>query len=134
MMKKLLFAALLLDMAVQAHAATVSDTFTCVGTLTSKGLNPGYYQIIADRSPNDNDMPMTCLLDDVSKPGSKQILAVCQEGDRCIVRASGESGNGNMHSIDEVLSVRRVAQGHAQELSQMLEIPVGRGEASRSWA
>ena len=40
MMKKLLFAALLLDMAVQAYAATVSDTFTCVGTLTSKGLNP----------------------------------------------------------------------------------------------
>jgi hypothetical protein len=104
-MKRLFLLSLLL--LTPAHAATVYDTFTCVGTLTSKGLNPGYYQIIADRNPNDNDMPMTCLLDDVNKPSSKAILAVCHEGDRCIVRASGDSGNANMHSIDKVLSVRR---------------------------
>jgi hypothetical protein len=100
-MKKLfLLSALLLP---SAHAATVRDTFTCVGTLTSKGLNPGFYQIVA---ADHADYPMTCLLDDASKASSKQILAVCHEGDTGIVRARGESGNANMHSIDEVLSVR----------------------------
>jgi hypothetical protein len=101
-MKKLfLLSALLLT---PAHAATVNDTFTCVGTLTSKGLNPGFYQIVA---AGDADYPMTCLLDDASQASSRQILAVCHEGDTCIVRASRQSGNANMHSIDKVLSVRR---------------------------
>jgi len=89
-----------------AHATTVKDTFTCRGTLTSKG-HPGYYDIVAV-SNDEDEYPMTCMLDDANKASSKQILAVCHEGDTCIVRAAGESGNGNRHAIDKVLSVRRV--------------------------
>jgi hypothetical protein len=112
-MKRLfLLSALLLT---PAHAVTVNDTFTCVGTLTSKGLNPGFYQIVA---AGDADYPMTCLLDDASKASTKRILAVCHEGDTCIVRASGQSGNANIHSIDKVLSVRRAPKSISPALAQ----------------
>jgi hypothetical protein len=79
-----------------------NQTFTCVGTFTNKGLNPGYYQILALGDENDN--PMFCLLDD---DATKKVLAVCHEGDTCVVHARGESGNANGHLIQKVLSVHR---------------------------
>jgi hypothetical protein len=104
MNKCLCAAVVILISTVTSHAAKLENTlFTCDGTLT---LINGVYSIDEPKRDNDTDYyPMVCFFD--KGRISKQILAVCRTGDRCIVSAKGVSGNRNEHIIEKVFEVQR---------------------------
>jgi hypothetical protein len=97
MKKLLLTTAMLLALSAPASAHTsVNQTFTCVGTFSKDEIAaPGDYE---------HDYPMLCYLDDAA---IKKVAAVCRQGEACIVHAKGESGNGNRHLVQKVLSVHQ---------------------------
>jgi hypothetical protein len=119
-MKKLLFAGVVLLIALAAPARTQAHTtenalFTCAGELIKSQGNGGksYYDIVESWK---DDMPMDCYVDEGKV--LRQVLAVCHEGDFCTVSAKGESGNGNRYLIQKVFDVQRQPASRVRELKQ----------------
>jgi hypothetical protein len=115
-MKKLLLVTAIGLLAPAVHARTIENAlFTCEGELTKSTGGDGktYYAVVETWKEED---AVDCEFDDGK--ALKQVLAVCQVGDYCIVASKGERGNGGHNVIQKVFEVQRQPASVVQDLKR----------------